>query len=156
MTLWSWQLDLPSPIQSVPISIALWVRLSHMSMCASHTGILKQRHKFAFEYITRSYSLLPVKKCRNKTFSHHREFKYTRTWRYYLKSWNEVHAEYHYCNTVQYYKYQYCNVTIPEIQYRIYTILDVPVSCIYNNGIPDLNTIPEAILHPTILVVLVL
>jgi hypothetical protein len=27
-------------------------------------------------------------------------------------------------------------VTIPEIQYRIYTILDVPVSCIYNTGIP--------------------
>jgi hypothetical protein len=34
-------------------------------------------------------------------------------------------------------KYQYCIVTIPEIQYRIYTILDVPVSCIYNTGIPE-------------------
>jgi hypothetical protein len=33
---------------------------------------------------------------------------------------------------------QYCNVTIPEIQYRIYTILDVPVSCIYNTGISEL------------------
>jgi hypothetical protein len=25
----------------------------------------------------------------------------------------------------------------PEIQYRIYTMLDVPVSCIYNTGIPE-------------------
>ena len=32
---------------------------------------------------------------------------------------------------------EYCNVTIPEIQYRIYTILDVPVSCIYNTGISE-------------------
>ena len=156
MTLWSWQLDLPSPIQSVPISIALWVRLSHMSMCASILVYWNKGTSLFLNILRDLTHYYPLKNVETKLFSHHREFKYTRTWRYYLKSWNEVHAEYHYCNTVQYYKYQYCNVTIPEIQYRIYTILDVPVSCIYNNGIPDLNTIPEAILHPTILVVLVL